>query len=82
MYFQLSPAGQRLLLALLVSQSVTALPTLNDGVPSRFESPSNDLERRYDRAAIVNDIGADWTVEVTIGGQKLNLLEDTGSSDT
>ncbi|KAL8946172.1 MAG: hypothetical protein Q9222_007403 [Ikaeria aurantiellina] len=43
---------------------------------------SNPASIGYDRAAVAANISAtQWTTQVTIGGQVLNLLVDTGSSD-
>ena len=82
MYLQICYTGWQLLLALLATQGVAALPAIDINLDSTMGCSTEVLERRYDRAAVVNDTGFDWTVEATIGGQKLNLLIDTGSSDT
>ena len=82
MYSQICCTGWQLLLALLATQGVAAHPAMNIDLASTMEPSTKALERRYYTGAVVNDTGADWTVEVTIGGQKLNLLIDTGSSDT
>ena len=82
MYLQRCYTGWQLLLALIATQGVAALPATNVDLASTIGPSTKVLERRYYTAAVVNDTGADWTVEVTIGGQKLNLLIDTGSSDT
>lgn len=70
-------AGQLLFITILASPDVLAFPLVDD-LPSLSEFA---LKPRYDRAAIVNEVGASWTTEVIIGGQKLNLVVDTGSSD-
>ena len=82
MYLKTCYTGWQLLLALIATQGATALPAKNVDLASTMGPSTRLLEKRYYTAAVVNDTGADWTVEVTIGGQKLNLLIDTGSSDT
>lgn len=65
-----------MLLALLIVQDVLALPSTPALQPN-----SGNLDKRYTREEIVNVLNDAWTTEVSIGGQKMNLLVDTGSSD-
>lgn len=79
MHFHSVLPRRLLLCALLAAQEAFSLPT--EGFTSISRPKSSALERRYDWAAVVKEVGASWTTEVIIGGQKLNLLVDTGSSD-
>lgn len=73
--------GTHVLLAILSAQDLLALPAFQDASMFSFQPNWGNLGKRYTREEIVSVLNDAWTTEVIIGGQKMNLLVDTGSSD-